>query len=97
MALEIDDSLPEGADWHRRLLRQMAVNVPDVRPALLSETSLKELNALCAFHHVVRNVYTFELIPNRVEDLAAGLPRCLELLQTDLQRFCQFLQAVNGK
>ena len=95
VALEIDGSLPEGADWHRRLLRQMAAEVNDIRPALLSDKTLKSLNELCAFRHVVRNIYTFDLIPGRVQDLAEGLPRCLELLRADLQGFCQFLIALN--
>jgi hypothetical protein len=95
VALAVDGSLPEGADWHRRLLRQMAAAVPEVRPEVLSSETLKRLNELCAFRHVVRNVYTFELIPSRVEDLADGLPGCLAQLQADLQRFCGFLMAVN--
>lgn len=96
VALAVDGSLPEGADWHRRLLRQMAAAVPDVRPEVLSSETLKSLNDLCAFRHVVRNVYTFELIPSRVEALATDLPGCLAQLRTDLQRFCAVLMAVNG-
>lgn len=96
VALAVDGSLPEGADWHRRLLRQMAAAVPEVRPEVLSGETLRDLNELCAFRHVVRNVYTFELIPNRVEALATDLPSCLAQLQTDLQRFCAVLMAVNG-
>ncbi len=96
IALEIDSSLPEGSDWHRRLLRQMLADIPDVRPKLLSDRTFKMLNELCAFRHVVRNVYTFDLIPSRVEELATTLPTCLDQLRTDLQSFCQFLAALNG-
>jgi ABC-type transporter Mla subunit MlaD len=49
IALEIDSSLPEGSDWHRRLLRQMLADIPDVRPKLLSDRTFKMLNELCAF------------------------------------------------
>lgn len=96
VALDVDGALPEGSDWHRRLLRQMAANVPSVRPALLTDATLKALNELCAFRHVVRNVYTFDRIPNRVQDLAEKLPHALALLRSDLQEFCQFLNTVNG-
>ncbi len=30
----IDGSIPEGANWHRLLLEQMAVELPEVRPAV---------------------------------------------------------------
>jgi hypothetical protein len=44
-----------------------------------------------AFRHVVRNVYTFNLNPNRITELAADLPACYEAVQQDLMRFRQFL------
>lgn len=97
VASEVDETLPSGTDWHRRLLRQMAKAVPDIRPALLGDESLKMLNDLCAFRDVVRNIYTFELIPSRVHELAATLPDCLARLREDLQAFCQFLHTVNGQ
>ncbi|MGA7932398.1 MAG: hypothetical protein WCA35_02345 [Kovacikia sp.] len=96
VALAVDQKLPEGSDWHRRLLRQMAAAVPGVRPEVLSRETLQGLNDLCGFRHVVRNVYTFDLIPERVEALATKLPNCLAKLQTDLRVFCEFLMTVNG-
>lgn len=96
VALQMDKALPEGADWHRRLLRQMSAEVINIRPPVLSNATLKSLNELCAFRHVVRNVYTFDLIPSRVEELATELPQCLALLRLDLQQFCLFLTTING-
>ena len=96
IASSIDNALPEGADWHRRLLRQMDIAVPDIRPAVLSEASLKQLDELCRFRHVVRNVYAFELVPERVNDVATELPNCLLQLERDLSSFCEFLVALNG-
>jgi len=37
IAASIDGSLPQGANWHRLLLEQMAVEVVSVRPAVISE------------------------------------------------------------
>ena len=96
IATDLDDSLPASSDWHRRLLRQMAANIPDMRPAVLNHSTLKSLDELCAFRHVVRNVYSFDLIPERVETLAANLPDAYELLAQDLQQFNQFLATLNG-
>lgn len=96
IATDLDGSLPFSSDWHRRLLRQMASNVPETRPAILEASTLKALNELCAFRHVVRNIYSFDLIPERVESLAANLPDTYALLENDLNRFNQFLAALNG-
>ncbi|NJR69532.1 MAG: hypothetical protein HC771_13370 [Synechococcales cyanobacterium CRU_2_2] len=95
VALTVDDALPNQKDWHRRLLRQMATEIPQVRPAVLGEESLKGLNELCAFRHVVRNVYSFDLLPERVQGLAAELSLTYGELEENLKRFCEFLARVN--
>ena len=96
IATDLDGSLPFCSDWHRRLLRQMAANIPNIRPAILRDSTLKALNELCAFRHVVRNTYSFDLIPERVEMLAANLPEAYALLATDLNEFKPFLLTING-
>lgn len=96
IATDLDGSLPSSSDWHRRLLRQMAVNVLDIRPAILNGPTLKALNELCAFRHVIRNIYSFDLIPEKVETLATDLPDVYRLLSADLKEFTQFLVKING-
>jgi hypothetical protein len=96
VALDVDQALSEGSDWHRRLLRQMGAEVPGCRPVLLQQPTLKALNELCAFRHVVRNIYSFELNAERVQALASLLPSIYELLRADLLAFQEFLSTVNG-
>ena len=36
IARDIDGTLPSGGHWHEELLRQMAAEIPGVRPAVLS-------------------------------------------------------------
>jgi len=36
IARTIDGSMPEGADWHRRLLRQMSAEIPNLRPPVIT-------------------------------------------------------------
>ncbi|MDI6794128.1 MAG: hypothetical protein QME81_14910, partial [bacterium] len=40
IAATIDQCLPQGANWHRMLLEQMASEQPGVRPAVISARSL---------------------------------------------------------
>jgi predicted nucleotidyltransferase len=46
------------------------------------------------FRHVVRNVYAFNLRPARIEELSDGLPACWKTVGEDLQKFIEFLDAV---
>jgi len=85
IAQTVDGSVPDAADWHRQLLRQMAAPVRHIRPAVLRTETLEMLNEYCSFRHVVRNIYSVNLKLERVAALAEELPACLKLLQEDLQ------------
>jgi len=96
IAREIDESLPSGPDWHRDLLAQLAAEFPTVRPAVLQRSSRACLNEYRGLRHVIRNVYTFNLRPTRLNDLIEMLPPCHHALEQDLERFCLFLEAVDS-
>ncbi len=57
IAERVDGSVPGGANWHQELLRQMAVELPGVRPAVLTPELAARLEPFRGFRHVVRNVY----------------------------------------
>src|SRR5689334_6467710 len=69
IAGEVDGGQPAGRRWHRDLLTQMGLAVPNVRPIVLAAESVAALTQYLEFHHVVRNVYTFTLRPERVTEL----------------------------
>lgn len=90
IAQDLDGSVPQGAEWHRELLRQMKEDLPGIRSAALkSESLVRDLNDLRGFRHVARNIYTYELDPNRVLELANYLPHCYQALKQEMQNFCQ--------
>lgn len=91
VAGDVDDNRPSGPNWHRDLLAQMSLAVPEVRPAVLSSDALSALSEYLEFRHVVRNVYTFNLKTERVTELVQGLRPAFELAQRDLLAFVQFL------
>lgn len=69
IAGEVNGALPRTPDWHLRLLRMMTVEVPRVRPRVLSPELAERLTDLLRFRHVVRNIYGFELHEEKVEPL----------------------------
>lgn len=47
------------------------------------------------FRHVVRNVYTFDLQPDRVTELVGGLRSAFDLARRDLLAFADFLEELS--
>lgn len=93
----VDQSKPGSANWHQELLRQMATPIPDVRPAVLSQSSRNRLDEYRGFRHVVRNVYTYNLDPDRIELLVDDLEPLASAVETELLVFADFLQTLaNG-
>ena len=94
IAQVVDDNIPSGPDWHRRLLSQMTEEAPETRPSVIAEETSNCLADYLGFRHIVRNVYTFNLRPTRLEELVVDLPACLELTTQDLNNFIAFLESV---
>ncbi|MEM6717539.1 MAG: hypothetical protein AAF622_21005 [Cyanobacteria bacterium P01_C01_bin.147] len=90
-----DEPLPERADWHRRLLRQMSAELPGIRPAVLSVVTRQQLDEYRGFRHVVRNIYSFELRRDRTQALASQLGPTHHQLQQDLDAFCAILRSLS--
>ncbi|MFO7876849.1 MAG: hypothetical protein R6U55_09755 [Desulfovermiculus sp.] len=89
----IDNALPTGGNWHQELLQQMAAQLEDLRPAVISQETRTCLDEYRAFRHLVRNVYTFNLRPSRVAELAVSVQECFGLIASDLEEFVLFLKA----
>lgn len=96
IARAVDGAVPTGRDWHRDLLLQMAVEIPNVRPPVIQRSSRNCLNEYRALRHVIRNVYTFNLKSDRLKELVQDLPDCYDSLTQDLTGFCGFLEALNS-
>jgi hypothetical protein len=73
----------------------MSTEIPGIRPALIDRETRVGLDEYRAFRHVVRNVYAFNLRPNRLQELVQGLPDCYGAVQKDLQGFIQFLEELD--
>ncbi len=94
IATNVDQSVPTGPEWHRDLLRQMALESPALRPSVLSSEVRGELDEFLRFRHVVRNVYAFHLESDRVERLASRLRPVFDNVRTELIAFATVLDDV---
>lgn len=73
----------------------MSLAVPDLRPAVISSETQSALLEYLEFRHVVRNVYTFNLRPDRVVELVDGLRPAFDLARHDLLTFAEFLEELS--
>jgi hypothetical protein len=94
IALELDGSLPTGADWHSDILLRMTVEIQGRRPAVISEDLAQRLAEYLRFRHVFRHLYGFELRWDLCRDLLANLPLLLRELRAQFQAFREFLTAI---
>ena len=84
--------MPEGANWHQELLKQMSIEVPGVRPAVISFELKEMLEEYRGFRHVVRNVYTYHLDPEKVKPLVKNISNVRKKLERELSAFAKFIQ-----
>ncbi|MDW8319481.1 MAG: hypothetical protein RMN53_16755 [Anaerolineae bacterium] len=95
IARTLDETVPAGPDWHRDLLLQMSAAIEGVRPAAISPETRFCLDEYRGFRHVVRNVYTFNLRPLRIQELTQNLRACYQRLNAELRDFALFLRALD--
>jgi len=92
VALEMDGGTLGGEFWHIELLRQMALELPSVRPAVLSAETGQLLDEYRKFRHRVRNIYAAHLSAARMEHLVKNLPSTWNQARTELLAFADFLE-----
>lgn len=92
IATTLDGRKPAGENWHKILLFQMAEEVPQVRPAVVSEETRDRLDAYRGFRHVVRNVYSHRFDPAKIRGLVEAAPIVFARVRNELAAFADFLE-----
>ena len=92
IAENLDDSMPQGENWHALLLEQMTRIVMNVRPAVISKSVRRQLDEYRGFRHIVRNVYTYHLDPLKLGKLVSTASGMFVQLSEELLAFISFLE-----
>ncbi len=94
---EVNGGVPHELDWHKRMLTQVSLEIEDIRPAVISLKTRKDLEELLRFRHVVRNIYRFELKPERIETLIDLTISLFPRFTKEVENFMAFLIGIyNG-
>jgi len=88
---------PSDQNWHRSLLETMAMEVPGIRPPIVSSDALPALRDLLAFRHFFRHAYTVPLDAARLLTLRRrALEACPRVL-ADFQRLDVWLATLASR
>ena len=69
----------------------MSQDFPEARPAVISQNSAAIVDEFQRFRHLVRNMYTINLVPEKMEGLMDTLPEFWPTLRTELLAFADYL------
>ena len=94
VAKNIDGSVPSGSEWHLELLEQMSVAIQGERPAFISVNTKLLLNEFRGFRHIFRNIYGFNLMPERIERLLEIFPETVDELKKDVEKFIAEMESI---
>lgn len=86
-----DGGLASGGDYHRELLRSMTLEIPEIRPSIISRELAEELDEYRRFRHMFRHSYGSELRWRKMEPLAKGIDSVTMNLTEKLSGFIQFV------
>ena len=95
LATTIDGTVPSAANWHQELLIQMQTEIPSIRPAVISYQLKEALEDYRGFRHVVRNVYSYHLRPEKLKLLVGNLENTFMLACEELVVFGDFLKKLD--
>ena len=91
IAEELNGGVPQGEQWHQQLVRDMGLEIPEVRPAVIDEELSRSLGDFRRFRHVFRNVYGFALEDQRMRPLEERLPTVLAAFRRQVGEFLAWI------
>lgn len=91
IAEELNGGVPQGEQWHRQLVKDMSLQIPEVRPAVIDEELTRSLGDFRRFRHVFRNVYGFALEDQRMRPLEERLPAVLDAFRRQVGEFLAWI------
>lgn len=92
-ARAFENNITDLSRWHSQLLDRMTLDIPGVRPPLLSGETHALLHRLRSFRHFFRHAYGAALDPVRVADNWSAARQVHALLRQDVRSFVEKLQS----
>jgi len=94
IATYFENNISNSSQWHANLLQRLTQDIPEIRPAFLSEETFLLLNSLRGFRHFFRHAYGANIEYDQLKinlDKATLVVVCLE------QDYENFLKQLENK
>ena len=95
IAEEVDGNPPKGEHWHRRLATDMTLELPGIRPALVTPDLRNRLEDYLAFRRLFRNVSGYVLDAERLAPLEKRLPGTLQAFEEEVRAFLRWMEGTD--
>ena len=86
-----ENEIEDVSAFHKELLMRMNLEVPQIRIAVISDSSFRFLDKLRGFRHFIRHGYDYELDVDELVLLKKKLNENFDPLLIDLENFNQFV------
>lgn len=94
IAHEINGGVPATPDWHARLIEDMTLDLPGIRPAVISPETREIFDELRRFRHRFRHLYGTDLRWDRIEPLLGMSGRALESFRECCENVVRYLRSL---
>ncbi len=94
IAQELNGGIPNTEEWHKDLLNDMALDLDEVRPPVISKNFYAQLIPYLRFRHLFRNPYGFELDWERMKELDENLSRISSQWLEEIHAFLDWMKSV---
>jgi hypothetical protein len=91
IAKSFENHIDNMSNFHKELLTRMNTEVPEIRPAVISNKSLLVLDKIRAFRHFIRHAYDCELDERELILIQKKLKEEYPHVESDLQKFRSFI------
>ncbi len=95
IAKAFENHIEQMRDFHKELLIRMNTEIPSIRPAVLSKSSLLFLDKIRAFRHFILHAYDCELDEKELKIIQDKLLSEFKHLESNLQEFRKFIQKLS--
>jgi len=91
IAKTFENHIENLSSYHKELLMRMSMEIPGMRPAILSDQSVAVLDKVRSFRHFIRHAYDCELDPDELREIQKKLREDYSLVRNDLAKFREYL------